>query len=119
MSQPVSGDMAMRRLGTRLLCPAVLLSCLILTRLASAQVADMMAQPIDVASQSQLFIDDRFLDTARGVELVVNPPRKMGRWWCIAKLGVNRVHGNNDSSEMCGSVGPRRRTRGPPRIAQQ
>lgn len=30
--------------------------------------------PIDVGSSVQLFVDDRFLDASRGVELIMNPP---------------------------------------------
>ena len=31
-------------------------------------------QPIDIGSSKQLFVDDRFIASSRGVELVMNPP---------------------------------------------
>ena len=34
--------------------------------------------PLDVGSAKQLFIDERFIDSSQGVELVMNPPRRDG-----------------------------------------
>jgi len=36
------------------------------------------AEPIDVGSQKQLFIDDRFIESSTGVTLVMYPPRRDG-----------------------------------------
>ncbi len=35
--------------------------------------------PIDVAAWSQLFVDKHLIESSKGIELVVNPPKKMGR----------------------------------------
>ena len=37
-----------------------------------------MARPIDVGDRKQLFIDDRFIEVSKNVELTMNPPRKLG-----------------------------------------
>ena len=36
------------------------------------------ADPIDIGSRKQLFIDDRFIESSEGITLVMNPPRRDG-----------------------------------------
>ena len=62
-----------------------LLTCLpqfasVLLALAAAEPASPPSKPtvIDVGSRRQVFIDRRFLDSAKGVELFVHQPRKTG-----------------------------------------
>jgi len=40
---------------------------------------EMTAEPTNVGSQSQLFIDDYFVDGWHGIELFTNPPQKEGK----------------------------------------
>jgi hypothetical protein len=54
-----------------------------LTILAACMLSPMLdelyaAEPIDVGSRKQLFIDDRFIESSAGVTLVMNPPRRDG-----------------------------------------
>lgn len=46
--------------------------------LAAATTAHA-AQPIDVGSRKQLFLDERFIESSNGVQLVMNPPRRDGK----------------------------------------
>ena len=58
----------------------------------------MSEDAIDVGSQKQLFIDQKFISSSRGVSLQINPARKMGpvirpehpweKEWCGAWLSV-------------------------------
>lgn len=47
--------------------------------LAAAGAGDDAAAVIEVGSSKQLFIDDRFIESSRDVELVMNPPRRDGK----------------------------------------
>ena len=47
--------------------------------LAAAGASDDAAAVIEVGSSKQLFIDDRFIESSRNVELVMNPPRRDGK----------------------------------------
>ena len=38
----------------------------------------MMSDILDIGDRRQVFIDSRFLQVCRGIELVVHPPRKTG-----------------------------------------
>ena len=42
----------------------------------NATATRVAAQPIDVGSQKQLFIDHKFIDSKENIDLVVNPPKK-------------------------------------------
>lgn len=57
------------------------ISLAIASTLAAARAAATENErgPIDVGSQSQLLVDDYFIERSHGIELAVNPPRKMGR----------------------------------------
>jgi len=42
------------------------------------------AEPIDVGSRKQLFIDNRFIDSSAGITLTMNPPHKTGERTIVA-----------------------------------
>jgi len=53
-----------------------------------------VAAPLEVGSQKQVFIDQRFIESSRGVKLVMNKPRKLGpvmradRPWEASQVGA-------------------------------
>ena len=59
----------------RLFVLAALTPCLLVSRHGYTQEDNKNAKPINVGSQSQLFVDDYFIERSQGIELAVNPPR--------------------------------------------
>ena len=58
---------------------AAVTACLVLSLEGLADESKASTKPLDVGDESQLFVDRHFIDSAKGIELVVNPPKKMGR----------------------------------------
>lgn len=54
-------------------------TCLWLAWSPGLVAEDKQPAAIDVGSRKQLFIDDRFIASSRGVELVMNPPYRDGK----------------------------------------
>ena len=53
--------------------------CLICTLQGSGEESNMNSEPVNAGYESQLFVDKHLIDRAKGIEIVVNPPKKMGR----------------------------------------
>ncbi len=51
----------------------------ILLTLGAISTIARASQPIDVGSRKQLFVDDKFIASSRGVQLIMNPPAKMNQ----------------------------------------
>ncbi|MDA1055336.1 MAG: hypothetical protein O3C40_33360 [Planctomycetota bacterium] len=70
--------------GTARLHNCVVLMLISASAIASAEegqtylAANKLDSPIDVGSTKQLFIDQHFIESSDGVELVMNPPRRDG-----------------------------------------
>jgi len=58
------------------------------------------SEPIDVGSRKQLFVDEKFVATSRGVQLVMNPPVKMNQ-----PVLASHIPWEGESGAACGSGG--------------
>ena len=66
-----------KRPGRSLLC-GMAAACTLLLVTGNIAPGDTSSAPIDVGSHKQLFIDDKFIESIRGVELVMNRPYQTG-----------------------------------------
>ena len=68
-----------RKLFNHLGCGASFIRSLSIIVLACGSDAATAAEPIDIGSRKQLFIDARFIASSRGIELTMNAPVKMNQ----------------------------------------